>query len=81
MADLVVAAGALEPGRAVGQVALVLLLADRQAEVGALVEAVDALAALGREKGDDVIALGKRADALPDPLDDPAPSCPSTVGA
>ncbi len=47
--------------RAVGQVALVLLLADRQAEVGPRVEAVDALAALGREEGDDVVAGRERA--------------------
>ena len=46
VADLLAVAG--DPGRAVGQVALVLLLADRHAEVGARVEAVHALAALRR---------------------------------
>ncbi len=54
MADLVTVA--TEPGGAVGQVALALLLADRHAEVGAIVDAVDALAALRAEEGDDVIA-------------------------
>ena len=58
-----------QPGGAVGQVALVLLLADRQAEVGALVAAVDALAALGREQGDDVVAGRERVDAGADRLD------------
>ena len=48
----------------------VLLLADRHAEVGPRVDAVDALAALGREQRDDVVALGERGDALADPLDD-----------
>ena len=42
--------------RAVGQVALVLLLADREAEVRARAQAVDALAALRREERDDVVA-------------------------
>jgi hypothetical protein len=51
-------------------VSLVLLLADRQAEVGALVEAVDALPALGREEGDDVVARRQRADLGTDRLDD-----------
>ena len=41
---------------AVGQVSLVLLLADRQAEVGPRVQAVSAFAALGGEQRDDVIA-------------------------
>ena len=45
-----------EPRRAVGQVALVLLLADREAEVRAVAQAVDALAALRREERDDVVA-------------------------
>ena len=60
-----------DPGRAVGQVALVLLLADRQAEVGPRVDAVDALAALRREHRHDVVADGERADVRPDLLDDP----------
>ena len=42
--------------RAVGQVALVLLLADREAEIRARAQAVDALAALRREERDDVVA-------------------------
>ena len=72
MADVLAAvAGALEPGGAVGEVAEVLLGADRHAEVGARVDAVDALAALGREQRDDVVALAQRGDALADPLDDP----------
>ncbi len=45
MADSVATAG--DAGGAVGEEALVLLLADRQAEVGPRVEAMDALAALG----------------------------------
>ena len=57
VADAVALAG--DPGGAVGQEALVLLLADRHAEVGPRVEAVDALAALGREEGDDVVARAR----------------------
>ena len=52
---------AREPRRAVGQVALVLLLADREAEVRARAAAVDALAALRREQRDDVVAGRERA--------------------
>ena len=69
MADLVAVAG--DPGRAVGKVALVLLLADRHAEVGPRVDAVDALAALRREQRDHVVADGERGDVGPDLLDDP----------
>jgi hypothetical protein len=67
--------------RAVGQVALVLLLADREAEVRARRAAVDALAALRREQRDDVVA--GRDDVTPSPTRSttPAPSWPSTVGA
>ena len=61
---------ARDPGGAVGKEALVLLLADRHAEVGPGVEAVDALAALGREEGDDVVAGGEGGDVGADPLDD-----------
>ncbi len=43
--------------RSIGQIALVLLLADRHAEVGAGIDAVDALAALRREQRDHVVAL------------------------
>ena len=49
-------AAARKARRAVGEVALVLLLADREAEVRPGVEAVDALAALRREERDDVVA-------------------------
>ena len=59
-----------EPRRPVRQVALVLLLANREAEVRAVASAVDALAALRREERDDVIADGERADAVADLLDD-----------
>jgi hypothetical protein len=65
-----------DPRRPVGQVPLVLLLADRQAEVGALVQTVDALPALRREEGDDVIARGERADIGADRLDHPGPLVP-----
>src|SRR5439155_26129424 len=59
-----------EPRRPVRQEAEALLLADRQAEVRARVAAVLALAALGREERDDVVAGDDRADALADRLDD-----------
>ena len=73
---------AREPRRAVGQVALVLLLADRQAEVRARVEAVDALAALRREERDDVVAAARPTSRPRRPRSTtPAPSWPSTVGA
>ena len=57
-----------ETCRAVGEVALVLLLADRKTEVRAIAEAVDALAALRREERDDVVADRERADAVTDLL-------------
>src|SRR5439155_21937195 len=60
---------AREARRPVGQVALALLLADREAEVRARIQAVHALAALRREERDDVVAGRERADALADPLD------------
>ena len=65
-----------------GQVALALLLADREAEVRPRREAVDALAALRREERDDVVALGA-SEVTPSPTRSttPAPSWPSTVGA
>ena len=59
-----------EAGRAVREIALVLLLADREAEVRAVAQAVDALAALRREERDDVVAGGERGDAVADLLDD-----------
>jgi len=58
-----------QSGRPVGQEALTLLLADREAEVRARVEAVHTLAALRREEGDDVVAGRQRSDAFADPLD------------
>ena len=61
---------AREPRRPVRQVALVLLLADREAEIRAVVEAVDALAALRREERHDVVARRDRGDAVADRLDD-----------
>ena len=45
-----------EAGRAVRQVALALLLPDREAEADAGATAVDALPALRREERDDVVA-------------------------
>ena len=57
-----------EPGRAVREVAEVLLGADRHAEVGLRAQAVHALAALGREERHDVIADGDVVDALADLL-------------
>ena len=62
---------AREAGGAVGQVAEVLLLADREAEVRAVRAAVLALAALGREQRDDVVADGEVADVVADRLDHP----------
>ena len=56
--------------RAVGQVALVLLRADRHAEVRPRAQAVLALAALRREQRDDVIADRDVRHALADRLDD-----------
>ena len=58
-----------------------LLLADREAEVRARVEAVDALAALRREERDHVVA-DRQGSRTPSPTASttPAPSCPSTVG-
>ena len=61
---------AREPDGAVGQVALVLLGADRHAEVRARAQAVHALAALGREERDDVVADLEVLDALAELLDD-----------
>ena len=74
-------AAARQARRAVGQVAEVLLLADRQADVRPRAAAVDALAALGREQRDDVVAGRDERDALPHASTTPAPSCPSTAGA
>src|SRR5262249_21688582 len=56
--------------RAVGQVALVLPVADRDATVRLRVAAMDALAALGREQRDHVVARAHRRDAVADALHD-----------
>ena len=55
---------------AVGQIAKPLLLANRDAAVRTTTLALDALAALGREQGDHVIAGLDERDALTDLLDD-----------
>ncbi len=60
----------LQARGAVGQVAQVLLLAYRQAEVGARVAAVDALTALRGEQRDHVVADRERAHLGADGLDD-----------
>src|SRR6185312_3704332 len=65
-----------EAGRAVGQVALVLLLADREAEVRPRAAAVDARPALRREQRDDVVAWLHERDVVPHPLDDARPLVP-----
>src|SRR5262249_23765945 len=62
-----------EPGGPVRQVALVLPVADRDASIRLRAEAVNALAALGGEQRDDVVARAHRRDAVADPLDDPGP--------
>ncbi len=59
-----------QPGRPVRQVAEVLLLADREAQVRIRTAAVHALAALGREQRDDAVAGRDARDAVADPLDD-----------
>ena len=67
MPDRLAVAG--EPRGAVGQVALVLLLADRDAEVRLRAAAVHALAALGREQRHDAVAGATERHALADRLD------------
>ena len=59
-----------EAGRAVGKEALVLLVTDRQTEVRPRAAAVDALAALGREERDDVVAGLDQGDVFAHGLDD-----------
>ena len=61
---------AREPRGAVGEVAEALLVADRDAAVGAVAEAVDALPALGGEERDHVVAGRDERDAVTDALDD-----------
>ena len=63
-------AASREPRRPVRQVALPLHVADCNAAVRASAAAVDALAALGREERDDVVARRDERDARPDALDD-----------
>src|SRR5437762_49915 len=43
---------------------LALLVADREAQVGARALAVDALAALGREQGDNMVARAHQRDTI-----------------
>ena len=64
------AAVAREPGRAVGEVPEVLLVADRDAAVRAVAPAVDAFSALGREERHHVVAGPDERHALPHALDD-----------
>ena len=59
-----------EARRAVREVAEPLLVADRDAAVGARIAAVLALAALRRKESDDVVARPQRRDVLADGLDD-----------
>ena len=59
-----------EARRPVGQEAESLLIADRHAAVRPRAETVDALAALGSEQRDDVVARGHEAHARPHALDD-----------
>ena len=63
---------ARKPSRAVGHVTLVLLLADRQAQVRAVTTAVLTLATLGREERDHSVADLYPADPVTDLLDNPA---------
>ena len=53
-----------ETGRSVREIPLSLHVADREAKVGPVTQAVHALAALWREEGDDLVAGRKRGDAL-----------------
>ena len=59
-----------EPRRPVREVAEALLVADRDAAVGAVAEAVDALPAFGGEERDHVVARGDEGDTVADALDD-----------
>ena len=73
---------AMQPRRPVREVAEPLLVADRDAAVRARAAAVDALAALGREQGDDVVARPDESRVTgPTASTTPAPSWPSTQGA
>jgi hypothetical protein len=70
VADPLAVVGVREARRAVRKQTLVLLLANRKAEVRPLVAAVDALAALRREERHDVVAGRERRDAVAHALDD-----------
>ena len=72
---------AREARGAVGEIALVLLLADREAEVRARAQAVDALAALRREQGHHVVARSQRAHAVADRLNDARALVPEHRGS
>ena len=72
---------AREPRRPVRQEPLVLLLADRKAQIRPLVQTVRALTALRAEEGHDVIAGATDDTPSPTFSTTPAPSWPSTVGA
>jgi hypothetical protein len=74
-------AAARQARGAVGQVPLTLLLADGQADVGPVRQAVDALAALRREQREDAIADPTPSTPSPTASTMPAPSWPRTVGA
>ncbi len=65
-----------EASRPVGEKALVLLLADGEAEVGARVEAVNAFAALRREERDDVVTGHDAGHPAADVLDNAGPLVP-----
>jgi len=68
VADALLAA--MQAGGVVGEVALVLLVADRQADVRQVALAVHALATLRGEQRDDVVADGQARDVLTDRFDD-----------
>ena len=68
MPDRLAVAG--EARRAVREIALVLHVPDGEAEADPGLQAVDALAALRGEEGDDVVAGLDQRDALADGLDD-----------
>ena len=69
-----------QPRGAVRHVALVLLFADRQAQVRLRAAAVDALAALGREERHDVVAGRDQTHIVAHPLHDPGALVPQHRG-
>ena len=68
-----------EPGRPVRQVALSLHVADCSAAVRASAATMEALAALGREERDHVVARRDERDTRPDALDDPGSLVPENA--